>query len=218
MPNKVVNAQSFNSQFYDALRNKDKPDFKLIRSISIPSNKVKGPMFEIFVRYTINSERYLKQQDSSLTKLSKMGYFNDAFSSESHSRRTEKEKKKIVKDFLAQADLNLDNKRKKIIKDSLHRGFRAESERILVENLANIKKTIKQGIFFFVDGKSIPDSIISMDFYIHPNAEEKGMLCFFPIDLTIGRHHLTYHKISPLGKSNKIDTFKMTIPFIYLGN
>ncbi len=217
MSSRVVNTQAFNSKYYDSMRNPDKTDFKLIQSFSIPSNKVKGPMFEIFIKYTINTERLIKKKDSTLTTMGKIGYFNNAFTSGGFSTRTKKEKKQAVKAFLAQAGTNLSTKRKQYLRDSLYKTFREEDEQALTKNLARIKNIVKQSFSLFIDGKAVPDSTISMDFYIHPNSEEKGMLCFFPINLTMGRHYLTYHKFSPKNNSTELNTFKMTVPFIYLG-
>ncbi len=219
MTSRILNEHEFNSKFYDSLRDKDKLDFKLIRSISLPSYKIKGPLLEVFVRYTMGTENYLTHKDSTLIKMGKIGYYNGAFGSGDYSAYTKKEKKKIFKEILAQADENLNPKSKKMIKDSLRNVFKNASKVAYAKNILKIKQIIKEEMTFLIDSQPIADSLISLDFFIHPNAGEKGMLCFVPIDLTLGRHTFSYHKKyihNP--KTNKIDTFKVTIPFIYLGD
>ena len=146
-----------------------------------------------------------------------MGFYTTMFGVSEYSILTPKEKKKAVKQFLEKAGVGIDQKRSKAIRDSLYRVFRNQDEAAYAKNLLKIKSLVKDGISFFIDDQPVADSLVSMDFYIHPNAGEKGMLFFFPIDLPLGRHTLTYHKISPNTRTNAMDTFKLTIPFIYLG-
>ncbi len=218
MSTRLINEHAFNSQFYDDMRSHEPTDFTVIRSISLPSNKVKGPLFEVFTKYTIGTEHYLEHQDSTLLKLHKIGFSNTSFTNDDYSVYTKKEKKKIIKNFLAQAGDDLDKSRKSAIRDSLNQVFKEQSERAYAKNILKLKKILHEEINFFIDNQPVNDSLISMDFYIHPNKNEKGLLCFFPIDLSLGRHTFSYHKkYLKNRKKGIIDTFKVTIPFIYVG-
>lgn len=165
MSSKSVNANSFNSQFYDSMRASDDPDFTLIQTLSLPSNRVSGNILEVFAKYTINSERYIEHQDSGLYALGEVGYYNNVLGSSDFSTKADKEKKNLFKKCLIEKGKDLSPKRKKEIKDSLYNVFNNQDEVAFSKNLLKIKRLIKEGISFYIDDQLIPDSIVSMDFY-----------------------------------------------------
>ncbi len=59
------------------------------------------------------------------------------------------------------------------------------------DKLSRIKNALIETNQIFIDGESINDQL-SCKFYQHPNLDEKGLLCYFPLDsFDLGEHILT---------------------------
>ena len=87
-----------------------------------------------------------------------------------------------------------------------------------------ISHILKSSVIISIDEKKVNPDAITCDFYLHPDAKTKGLLCFFPLDsLTLGRHYFKVRKVKGIKENNSskeilIDTIDHHIPFIYTGN
>jgi hypothetical protein len=221
----LINKHSFNPVFYDDLHQKEKDekgdeDYYNISLFSIPSYRIHGNVFEVFVKHNNDLEEWVAR-DSSLYALSSVGFSNevvqvDAGLPDIPKERKEKVFERFLKDYEVK-DSSLIDLEVTAFRDTLNKIFNKNRRLVYSQNLKGIKDKIMNGINFSIDGNSIPSESISGDFYTHPNAKEKGMLCFFPINLTIGRHSLEYKKLDFRSSPPRFDTVTYSIPFIYEG-
>lgn len=217
MSSNFIYENSFSDNFYDSMQDDRNKDYKIIQYFSLPSNKIKGKMFEVFVKYSIEMDQYIKHQDSTLIKYNDIGYDNLFFGIDEYTLFTRQEKQEKFKAYIKEIG-NVDRKRKRIIKDSIYQIFNEKDRAAYLQNMLKIKTIVKDEISFYIDDQLIEKSKITLDFYTHPNAKEKGMLCFFPIDsLSLGRHTFSYHKKYLKRRSHQMAVFKVKIPFIYEG-
>lgn len=175
----IINKHSYNKVFYGLNDNSwTKNGKENISQFSIPSYKLESELFEVFIKYNIETEKYISQYDSSIVPISSIGYSLNLF--------------------------------------GLSEALELPSPQEYEQNLIAIKKAIKSSMQLLIDDQAIDKELIDCNFFIHPNAGEKGMLCFFPITIKNGKHQLEYRKlIRAKSETPKIDTISFSIPFIF---
>ena len=213
----IINKHAFNPIFYDDMMSDDPEEnyFYTIKYMSIPSHKVAGELFEVFVKYDQATENYISAMDSKLFRPAVTGYSNQIFNTGEFTGMTPSEKNRIIEE---QIDLLKNNTQQtpSAIRDSLEKVFEKQEAARFENNLIAIKAHIQNTMLFSIDSLAIAPENITCDFYIHPHAKEKGMLCYFPIQLKLGRHLLKYRKVQQSDHKNQgLDTLSFSIPFIY---
>lgn len=175
----IINKHSYNNTFYGLNNNSWTNNGKEnISQFSIPNYKVESELFEVFIKYGIETEKYISHYDSSIFPISSIGYSNEY--------------------------------------SGLSEALELPSPQEYEQNLIAIKKAIKSSMQLLIDNQAIDKELIDCNFFIHPNAGEKGMLCFFPITIKNGKHQLEYRKlIRAKSETPKIDTISFSIPFIF---
>jgi len=222
----IVDKYGFNFQYYDEERAalSEHAYERIINSISIPSKKVNGPLGEIFIKGSIEDKYLINQLDSTLTAFEEDGLTNELFSSfqfgiEQKGKESDKfQQIKLLKDSIK------DEKLFEHLKDSILNNLDLDKKEAFRQKIIKVKNILQSSILIYVDDKKVNPGSITCDFYLHPDASTKGLLCFFPLDsLTIGRHEFKVSKVKGIKESSSskeilIDTVHHHIPFIYTGN
>ncbi len=163
---------AYNPIFYDDEIAKRKDKALFVRLYSIPSKRVHGRVFELFMRNRDTDDDFIQLQDSTLKPLRNKGF---------KRHRYQIQNKEGLNNFLA------------------------------------VKQLTESSFWFDIDERPVPPESVDCDYYLHPDNQQEGMLCFFPLDsLEIGRHYLTIHKVRVLNQ-RYLDTIEVTIPFVYEG-
>jgi len=214
-------------EFYDDLVVEDNryDERSVIKQFSIPSKKVSGPLFEVFVKYT-EADGKVISTEKGVEPVNETGvtYFDNEFSSVSndsldmaYSRELDttlsryNALSKNARDPQHQIELTAE---KAIAIASLQRRYRADKEQTLV----TVKELLLGVVRLEVDGTVVPTDAIAADFYTHPRHGERGMLCFFPLDsLAVGRHTLSIVRRPESMEWDHLLRNTTTIPFIYTG-
>ena len=90
---------------------------------------------------------------------------------------------------------------------------REKAERDHEKNKLEEIKSSYLDLYDIVIDQDTINSQLDCFFYIHPNAQEEGILCLYPRDsLVLGKHHLSITK-SYSGKDETEEPFTETIPF-----
>ncbi len=227
----VFNKHMYNPVFYDDELDKHTNHNNRIDFFSIPSKRVSGKLFEVFINRSNTDENLIPRKDSTLVKIRNKGLINRLFGDVGYESE-EAEKKSA--DFY-QARRAMDKERKKMIKESdqpealleqwkienhaAKKAFKAQELLDYEANFTAIKKILQGSFQIKINNIPVDPQLLECDYFIHPNNEEKGMLCFFPLDsLRVGRHFLTVDKVKTLRDTETgYDTISNTIPFIYDG-
>ena len=109
--------------------------------------------------------------------------------------------------------LNLDDYMK-YRRDSTIKAWDKRIEHEEEKKILQIQTSLLDANQIFIDGVSYNDSL-KCKFYIHPNMNEKGLLCYFPTDsINIGEHLLTLRNITyDKAVTDSIKTRIIYIPF-----
>ena len=218
-----VNQHSFNFSFYEDERNQyEDIDNRKIRSISIPSKRIKGLIGEVFVKANSGDKWLITKMDSTLQPLREEGFIHSAWnnfkSGYEEGKATHKEEKLSSLDQEYKGKPNYRQKR-----DSLLKTFENEEELTKTQDFLKAKAILEKAILISINDRPIASDFITCDYYNHSHGKTVGMLCYFPLDsLKNGRHYLTVQKVT--GKNNQrtnvinFDTLVHTIPFIYENN
>ncbi len=208
----IYNNNNYDDEF------SDRKDKAWINLISIPSKRVSGSIFEVFVKGLGSDDRLISQQKSNLHKIRKKGLILELSSSDNDEKDLRSASWDSAVDSIG--ILYKDDKIKgvnailKLEKDRVNK-----ERRIATNELKEIKDIIQSSFSFKLNETSLNPSKVDCDFYLHPNNGEKGMLCFFPIDsLEVGRNYLSFEKIMvPEEEGDSNYTINYTIPFVYEG-
>jgi len=221
----IVNEFSFNINYYDEERNtlEEYAYDRNIELLSIPSKKIEGHLGEIFVKGNKGDKLLINHLDSTLTPFEEEGLISTFFSGfqvgfndagKDIERRNQIDK---LRDSITNKQLF------RHLRDSILHESDLDKKAAFRQKTAKVKSILKSSILVSIDDRKVNPTDISCDFYIHPNAKSKGLLCFFPLDsLTIGRHYFKIGKVLGEKESNRskeiyLDTIYHTIPFIYTG-
>ncbi|MCF6296718.1 MAG: hypothetical protein L3J08_01840 [Flavobacteriaceae bacterium] len=210
-----------------------------IRVISLSNYEITGNYASVFLRQFGGDEELLSNKYK-ITAYRKSGLKHEMFKGNVQDSAIFKLKNKKYS-----AVLSLLRQKKKIKKDSLNFYFKNnfikdfDGERILNLNdyieykidstkkvwnkrigkeeekrILQIQSALLDANQIFIDGIPFNDSL-KCKFYIHPNMNEKGLLCYFPTDsLNKGEHLLTlYNKVYDKKEKDSIKTKTIHIPF-----
>lgn len=195
---KSMYAQSFNYRYYDDERAKleERSDKNLLGLFSLPSNKLKGPLGEVFVRGRHGDRHLVTFKDSLLIPFEEEGW---GFGGN------------------GAVQISLTSNSSKVEEQQIQRTQ-------VVQNMKGIQQILQDAVLLSIDDRAISPSKITCDYYNHPIGDTKGLLCFFPLDgLSIGRHSLKVGKVTGIkskynkDRSIRLDTSYLQVPFIYLG-
>lgn len=227
----VFNKHMYNPIFYDDELDKFPDQSDRIGLFSIPSKRVSGPLFEVFIKRHGSDEKLVPRMDSTLVPIRNKGLVNRIFTDVGY----ETEAATLKSDSFYLGRDSLKKVHKKAMKtvenpDELNeqwileraatkRAFKKQELLDYEQNFNAIKKILTESFHIKINNQLVPRDQLDCDYFIHPNKQEKGMLCFFPLDsIRLGRNLLTVEKLIPLDNSKTgIDTLSFTIPFVYEG-
>jgi len=212
----IHTANSYRPNYYDEeLAKRDRSIGRMIHNFSIPSKRVSGKMLEIFLKYDEFNESLIIGRDSTIQKITKEGIIIPYFF---HTDINDDVIMQPIYDSIASKNITDES-----IKQQMMETYRAKlikkDREVFETNYDKIKQAIQSAFIIEIDHRQIPPSKIECDYYLHPNLNEKGMLCFIPLDsMRMGRHHLTVEKtrLQDTGSDETLTT-RSTIPFIYEG-
>ncbi len=218
----------FQKEIYDEL-NLDSKSYSSINLFSIPSKRVRGPLFEVFVKGINSDDQFIQENNPELVKIRNVGMVRSSnyeyISEEKNKRDTDldnaiDEIRKTFRDKNLVGKKRIENIRmvnKKI--DSIQHIFLMKENEFNENNLSQVKQIIESTFNFEINEKPIDSKTVTCDFYQHPRSGVNGMLCFFPLDsLALGRNYFTINKIALISNDKDFfDTLKVTVPFIYEG-
>ncbi|MEN0046037.1 MAG: hypothetical protein AAF806_03150 [Bacteroidota bacterium] len=216
---------AFQAEFYDDLRlmERQEKNYELIDVLSLPSHRINVTTMEVFVKYTEFTDEFITQKDSSIAAISEIG-FNSLNNinvmlipivkkTASEYERQYDERQAVFEqqyDSLSLIDAGQ--------AERLSLSFKAEEQLRYRKYLERVKSIIKQSFSFEINEQPIPDSTVYLDFHIHPNFEEKGFICTFPIQHAhAGTNRLTLKRKFYSEEMKDYYEQDFTIPFIYTG-
>ena len=210
---------SFRPVYYDDLRRieKEEGNYMKIWDLSLSSHIVDAPIMKVFVKYTTRLDNFIERMDSSIVVINNM---------ERNNRREYSllKKRPITEyaEYYEQREVafykHYNNMEAGIQADSFRLNF-IEKEKLAHQNyLAQLKYIIKQYYSFEINQRMVPDSLVHLAFYTHPNLGEKGFLCTFPSEnVHLGINELTLIRKIYVSKFSGYKDNGLTIPFIYEG-
>ena len=207
---------SYRANFYaDELEKKAKHISRVIRHFNIPSKRVNGRLFEIFLKYDEFNEALIMGQDTSLKKITKEGIIINKFLEANFDDSLDMQP---VLDKIETQNIK-DEATIQQMKEDFIKDFQQQEKTQYQNNYDKIKQRATASFLLEIDHQRIDPNTIVCDYYTHPNLQEKGMLCFFPLDsMALGRHHLTVGRIQLQEmEAVGLDTTWLTIPFVYEG-
>ena len=106
-----------------------------------------------------------------------------------------------------------------IKEDSIRTFWNQKIEEAKEAKVLNIKDAMLDVNKISIDGQPY-NEYLSCKFYVHPNMNEKGLLCFFPVDsLAEGEHILTLNRTYySTSYSDSLKTTTINIPFWKMKN
>lgn len=222
----IVDEYGFNYNYYDEERaaHSEHNYKRIIHSLSIPSKKVNGPLGEIFIKGSVGDKHLINKLDSTLTAFEEDGLTNEIFADILDGMDDAESDSKKFHQISVLKDSITDKQLFEHLKDSILHDIDLDKKEAFRENTMKINQILKSSVLISIDGKKVNPASITCDFYLHPDAQTKGLLCFFPLDsLTIGRHYFKVRKVKGIQGSNSnkdivIDTIDHHVPFIYMGN
>ena len=196
---------------------------RTINSMSIPSKKVTGVLGEIFIKGTRGDRLLINKLDSTLVPFREEGLVNAAFSDFLAGVKDAGIDGYKARQISMLKDSITDKAHFERLKDSILHNADLDKKVFFRQRVVKVKSILQSSIVISVDDKKVNPAAISCDFYFHPDAKAKGLLCFFPLDsLAIGRHYYKIGKVKGVQPSNStkhqdiyLDTVFHTIPFIY---
>lgn len=209
--------------FYDDLIDDEnwRKEASLIENFSIPSKRVNGPLFEVFVKY---AEKDSIPKNAGIQAFNKTGmtYADGEFGAMVEVLKDTvltKELKETLSHYKELIKTESDPQRKaelvaeqEVAIFGIQKQYRANKE----QNLIAVKELLLEGFQIRIDDQPVPSSSIDADFYTHPRHGERGMLCFFALDsLAVGRH--TFSLERRLENTRDLLHNTTTIPFMYEG-
>ncbi|MEM8527389.1 MAG: hypothetical protein AAGG68_22300 [Bacteroidota bacterium] len=217
---------TFQVEFYDDLRQieRQEKNYETIDVLSLPSHRIDVPTMEVFVKYTEAIDKFVTQRDSSIAAINEVGFnslddFNVMYIIPV-TRRTESEyekqyiKRKTVFEQQRDSLSSIDEGQAK----RLSLAFEEREQLRYRKYLERVKSIIKQSFSFEINAQPIPDSTVYLDFHIHPNFEEKGFICTFPMQHAhAGTNRLTLKRKFYSEEMEDYYEQDFTIPFIYTG-
>ncbi|MEM8525788.1 MAG: hypothetical protein AAGG68_14200 [Bacteroidota bacterium] len=214
-----VTQTSFHPEYYDDLRQaeKEKENYMKIWDLSLSKHIIESPVMKVFVKHTKSLDRFIERTDSSMATINNM---------EDNNRR----KSSLFKKSPATEYAEYYEERRNIFyqqhnnikagaeQDSLRLDFLAKEKLAHQNYLVNLKTLIKQYYSFEINQQTIPDSLVQLAFYVHPNLGEKGFICTFPLENAhLGINELTLKRKAYVSDFSGYKERDFTIPFIYEG-
>lgn len=222
-PDKENNYNQYNkeSQYilawnnYDDLREKNiaisGKERKRLGYISLSNYRIKGTHASLFLR-EISTDEELFSKKYSISPYRKSGLQNKVFGiSETDSliyklkkkkkealKKIYKKNKKLKKEknqgFLDGVKVGMKGIKSTYEIDSVKKYWRKRIEEAKEKKIINIRNAFLDLNKISIDGKPF-NKALSCRFYIHPNLQEKGLLCEFSVDsLSLGEHIMTLNR------------------------
>ena len=201
-----------------------------LNKVSIPSKKVTGNLFEVFITYHPSHDLFIEEQGIEVNKLRNKGmqtiFSGPDFRSDSLKQIYSEldNKKDLVRSKYSDFEFSKGQNEEKFKERNLELlnlnwTYRLKINNFQEKNIFNIKKAIKSSFVFQIDDQKIDNSKVDCDFYIHPINKIEGFLCYFELDsMNIGKHYFNLD-VATLRRTssmlNSSDTLKYVIPFIY---
>ncbi|MEM0992787.1 MAG: hypothetical protein AAF847_05815 [Bacteroidota bacterium] len=216
---------AFQDRFYDDRRaaEKAKGNYYPIDVMSIPSHRIETPMMEVFVKYTSFIEDLIVSSDSTIMAINKIGInsldrFNMMDIDIVKKTKSEYDEAYEERQLVYQQKYDSLWRVDAAAAETLQLAF-DDREQLRYRNyLDHIKSLIKQSVAFSINHQIIPDSAIDLSFYVHPNLNEEGFVCTFPLtNAKLGTNYLTLKQ--QFLYDTKAGSYErdFTIPFIYIG-
>lgn len=204
---------SFSPEFYDDLREKEKEKnkYSVIKLFSIPKYKISESILDVFVKYDSKTENLIMALDTSIEKINKIGISLGQTKSGPYADQYQKRLKNFKDKF------NSTTVKNQFILDSVRSEFiRNEQERYR-SNYEKINRALKKIYLFEINGIKVPHDSVSINYFIHPNFEEKGFICSIPTSFRVqnGTNYLTLKKRFNYESSKKYYYLDFTIPFLF---
>ncbi|MEM6376823.1 MAG: hypothetical protein AAF705_01345 [Bacteroidota bacterium] len=208
---------SFDPAYYDDLRQieKENGNYINISYLSLSSHKVESTLMKVFIKHTKDLDRFIERQDSSIVVINNMENNNrrpfNLFKKGPTTEYAAYYEERVNK-FKAQYDTMETSAQI----DSLRLDFRTKEKLAYRNHLVKIKTMIKQYYTFEINQQIVPDSLVQLAFYVHPNLGEKGVICTFPLEnVQLGINDLTLKRKAYVDSFSGYIENDFTIPFIY---
>jgi len=212
-------------QFYDDLVNADNwhKEASMIDNFCIPSKRVSGPLFEVFVKYreqdgkAINAKKAVKPFNATGMTFMDNGFNATGKTPEDVVHSEQLDSLRSIYADLLKGVTEIQHRSELITeRDSKVISFQRHYQESKEQNVVTVKELLLEGFQIRIDDQLVPSSKIDADFYTHPRHGERGMLCFFTLDsLAVGRHTFSLERRTENTRDLLHNT--TTIPFMYEG-
>lgn len=210
---------AFQAVYYDDLRQleKEEGNYMKIWNLSLSNHIIESPIMKVFVKHTKGLDRFIEQVDSSIVVINNMES-NNRRGYSLINNRSATEYAEYYKERVTAVQQQYDSMDAGAQKDSFALDFNAKEKRAYQDYLTNLKFIIKQYISFEINQQMVPDSLVHIAFYVHPNLGEKGFICTFPLEnVHLGINELTLKRKGYVSSFDDYIEKDFTIPFIYEG-
>ncbi|GAB5554180.1 MAG: hypothetical protein Sapg2KO_37710 [Saprospiraceae bacterium] len=210
---------SFHPAFYDDLRQveKGKGNYIEINDLSLSQHAIESPLMKVFVKHTKGLDGFIERTDSSMVVINNMESNNRR---ESHllKKGPATEYAEYYRERVNAFKEQYDTMDASAQIDSIRLDFIAKEKLAYRDYLAKLKTMIKQYYSFEVNQQIVPDSLVQLAFYVHPNLGEKGFICTFPLEnVHLGINELTLTRKSYVNSFSDYVEKDFSVPFIYEG-
>lgn len=210
---------SFHPRYYDNLRQLEKEagNYMKIWDLSLPNHVIASPIMKVFVKYNKSLDYFIERVDSSMIVINNMES-NNRRAYSLFSDRPAVEYAEYYKERATAIQQRLDLMEADVQRDSTAINFNKKEKLAYQDYLTQLKSIIKQYYSFEINQQMIPDSLIRLAFYVHPNLGEKGLICTFPLEnVHLGINELTLKRKYYVDSFSDYRESDFTIPFIYEG-
>ena len=193
---------------------------RLIYGVSLGKFEVREDYVSLFLRHN-PSDRFLFEEKEDVQPFYNFGLslgFGSDDGADKKEVQLEEELHQNFKDVYNKRNEysksgNIDTYKSKL--DSIIKSNNESKAAYHVQKITNFKDELQSIFQIQLDGEALQDSLYCK-FFIHPNAKERGLLCYLPVkELNTGPHELIVKRKTL--SSNKVeDSVRYVLPFIKL--
>ncbi len=211
---------AFQPKFYDDLRQaaKEEGNYATINNLSLSNHIIESPIMKVFVKHTKSLDDFIARTDSSILLINNLSSKNrreySFIKKRPATEHAEYYEEREAAFYEQRNSMDIGTQ-----KDSLTLNFIANEKLAYRDYLTRLKSIIKQYFYFEINQQRVPDSLVHLAFYVHPNLGEKGFICTFPLEnVHLGINELTLKRKAYVTNSQVYIEKDFTIPFIYEGS
>lgn len=198
--------------------NGDLEDHRILGPICLSNFECEKSDLRFFVRQYPRDTRYFESEEE-ISAFNVQGLTHEAFGVEEDDpdvEKLEEEEREVIRKFREDMDILRKEDRQLYISkvDSIHGVYKEKKKELMYQKLLKLKDSSFRHYRVELNGEDVTDKINS-HFYLHPNAGERGFLCYLAIDsLERGIHQLKLNKFKERNLQGEVEYNEYVTPFM----